>query len=76
MAKSIFPVTVFCVDRQEALDRASQDRDSRAMIGGPGTLNFHSLIAAHGSGEFTTLYVPVDLKGTFMPPAGGIVKEI
>lgn len=76
MPKRTTPITVFCRTHQIAADASVADEDSRFIWSGPGTLNFHALIAQHGAGEFTTLYVPLALKGTFAPPTGGIVREI
>ena len=76
MTKRITPITVFVADKTEAMRRCNLDMDSRALTTGPGTLAFHALIAQHGAGEFTTLYAPLALKGTFAPPVGGEVREI
>lgn len=73
--KRTTPITVFCRDAEEAMRLSAADKDSRATVTGPGTLSFHALIAGHGAGEFTTLYVPLALQDTFKPPAGGIVKS-
>jgi homogentisate 1,2-dioxygenase len=74
MPQRITPITVFCRDTDEALALSAKDNDSRASVTGPGTLSFHTLIAEHGAGVFTTLYVPLALKDSFKPPVGGIVK--
>jgi hypothetical protein len=73
MPQRITPITVFCADADEALRLSAADRDSRAIITGPGTMSFHALLAEHGAGTFKTLYVPLNLKGKFKAPAGGIV---
>lgn len=76
MTKHITPITVFVKDAAEACNREAHNAaTSRALTSGPGTLNFHALIAQHGAGEFKTLYVPLALKGKFAPPVGGIVRE-
>lgn len=69
------PITVFCKTTEQALELSAADKDSCVTITGPGTLSFHSLIAGHGAGDFTTLYVPERLRGTFKPPVGGVVRE-
>ena len=63
--------TIFCIDAQEAEELASEDKDGRAMVTGPGTLAFHHSIAAHAAGDFFSLYVPLELKGKYVRPAGG-----
>lgn len=75
MSEQSKPVTVFCRSDGQTLELSAADKDSRAIVTGPGTLSFHALIAGHGAGDFTTLYVPLRLKGTFALPAGGIVKD-
>lgn len=75
MPKVIKPITCFTRDAEEAQRLATMFADSRALISRPGTLAFHTLIAQHGAGEFATLYVPTDLKGTFKPPVGGEVRH-
>ena len=74
MSKRDKPITVFCADAVEASCLAAGDKNARALTGGIGTLNFHSLLAAHGAGEFEFLYAPLALKGKFMTPAGGEVR--
>lgn len=74
MTKRITPITIFCEDPAHEAWLAD-DPDSRVMRTGPGTLSFHKLIAEHGAGIFKTLYVPLSLKGTFSPPAGGEVRN-
>lgn len=73
MTKRPQPRTVFTASAKEALDLAAQDTDSKALCTGPGTLNFHKLIAEHGAQAFRTLYVPVELRHVFRTPAGGEV---
>lgn len=73
MATRSEPITIYVADAARAAALAKTDCDSRAMLGGPGTLNFHLLIAQHGAGEFKTLYVPLAMKGKFAHPAGGKV---
>jgi len=73
MTKYPVRTTIFCVDDDHALSLSAEDKGSRALVNGPGSLYFHRLIAEHGAGEFQTLYVPQRLRGTFVPPAG-IVK--
>lgn len=68
------PITVFTAHGCEALELAQANSDSRALCTGPGTLNFHKLIAEHGAGEFTTLYVPIALRHLFAVAAGGQVE--
>jgi hypothetical protein len=76
MPKAIRPITTFTRDEQEAIKLAAQfPQDSRALTSGAGTLAFHRLIAEHGAGEFTNLYVPRTLRGTFKTPAGGTVLQ-
>lgn len=75
MTKRNRPVTVFTASAKEALDLARENADSRALCTGPGTLNFHKLIAEHGAGVFTTLYVPLEIKPLFALPAGGEVRS-
>lgn len=70
------PRVVFCQSEHQAQSLAFSDPDGRAFISGPGTLAFHSLLAAHGAGEFTTLYVAPAVRGKFMCPAGAIIEEI
>lgn len=74
MPKRNQPITVFCRNADEAMRLSAADKDSRATVTGPGTLSFHALIARHGACEFTTLYVPLSLKGKFATPVGGIVR--
>lgn len=74
MTKRPQPRTVFTASAKEALDLAHTDTDSRALCTGPGTLNFHKLIAEHGAQVFRTLYVPVEIKHVFKTPAGGEVE--
>ena len=76
MAKTAKPVTVFTATAEQAQLLASANDDSRAITTGTGTLKFHLHIAEHGAGLFTTLYVPLALKGKFMLPAGGEVEHI
>ena len=73
MMAKVIPVTVFCRDAQQALSLSAADADSRATVTGAGTMSFHKSIAEHGAGAFTTLYVPVALRGSFKPPIGGTV---
>lgn len=73
MAARSEPITIYVADAARAQACAAADRDSRAMLGGPGTLNFHHCIAQHGAGEFKTLYVPLAMRGKFAHPAGGKV---
>lgn len=68
------PVTFFTRDVEEAIVLANADPDGQAMTKGPGTLNFHGLIAQHGAGEFTTLYCPIEMVDMFMRPAGSITR--
>lgn len=74
MPKHLTPITVFCRNAEHALQLSAADPDSRAIITGPGTLSFHCHLAEHGAGVFTTLYVPLALKGKFAPPVGGTVR--
>lgn len=73
MPTRITPITVFVEDAATAEDLTATNPDSRYLTTECGTLNFHTLIAQHGAGEFTTLYVPRYLHGTFRPPIGGRV---
>lgn len=74
MPKHPTPITVYCLDADEAMRLAAADRDSAATVTGPGTLSFHAAIAEHGAGTFKTLYVPIVLRGKFAPPVGGLVQ--
>lgn len=65
------PITILCIDEVEAEKMAARMQGSRALAGEAGSLNFHADIAAHGAGEFQTLWVPMTLVGTFSAPAGG-----
>jgi hypothetical protein len=76
MAKSITPITCYVPTAERALELAHSDKDSEAMISGPGTLKFHLSIARHGAGEFKTLYVPAALRGKWKEPAGGEIIEM
>ena len=69
------PRTVYCTTEEQARTLSTNDRDSRALVTGPGTLSFHRLLAEHGSGEFRSLYVAPGLRGQFSSPCGGIVEE-
>ena len=71
--KQTKPITIFVASGAEALRLAQLDEDSRALCTGPGTLNFHKLIAEHGAGAFRTLYVAQELRASFKLPAGGEV---
>lgn len=67
--------TIFCNNPEQAEFLAGEDKSGEAMTTGPGTLKFHSLIAQHASGVFENLYVPVELRGKFVPPCGGEVEN-
>ena len=71
MVKCFTPITVFTSDVDEAQAMAAATPNSRAIIGGRGTLGYHYLIAAHGAGDFKTLYVPIGLRDSFRTPVGG-----
>jgi len=75
MAQRTVPITIYVTDAERAAELAAADKDSRAMLSGPGTLGFHLLIAQHGAGEFKTLYVPMAMRGKFAHPAGGEVYQ-
>lgn len=70
----ITPITVFCKDADQALRLSRADEDSRCIVTPPGSFAFHAHLAEHGAGVFTTLYVPLALKGKFSPPVGGEVQ--
>lgn len=70
---AILPITVFTPDAATAQKLAAETENSEAIISGPGTLNFHKLIAAHGAGDFETLFCPVEYKGKWREPCGGKV---
>lgn len=74
MAKSITPVTIYCPSHERAIALAGADSGGRYIGKAVGTLAFHLSIAEHGAGVFERLYVPMDLRGKFMEPAGGKVE--
>lgn len=67
------PITIFTPDAQSARELASASKSAEAIVSGPGTLNFHKLIAAHGAGDFETLFCPVEYKDKWRTPCGGKV---
>lgn len=68
------PITVFTETPEEARRLAEKDDNAKALTSGPGTLSFHSLIAAHGAGDFQTLYCPKEYRDRWARPVGGAVK--
>lgn len=74
-AKPLTPVTVYVRDAADAQLMASQTPYAEALTSGPGTLKFHHLIAAHGAGDFETLFCPEEYETLWVPPTGGRIER-
>lgn len=75
-AKAVAPVTVFVASIADAQRLERENEGCKAITSGIGTLKFHHLIAAHGAGEFETLFCPIEFKSQWKRPVGGVVKHL
>ena len=70
------PRVVYCASEEQARQMTAADAGSRALVTGPGTLAFHSLLAEHGAGVFETLHVAPAMRGKFRAPCGATIEEM